>query len=281
MREIEKEILDKFKVGKKIFFKNLPKNSFDLELNFFLKEEIFEINKHILFDVGKYRVIEIYFDKSDYIQIIIENEKINSIKCFTTVEKRYLKDNFERALWLGTSIDRGLMFYDDYFFSKNVDSIFDNFLFDILDKNFEKFDDYDSIEYEIEDSHIRTNILEVILNNGFFEKDIISTLEKEIMENSWIIDYKIDEEVLEIYYHFLEEQLEKRYLFVRNGRYNIEIFGNNTSFEKERISSLFERELNSQKYTKEFILMNYDIDLSILDIKAGISIKFDNIEIGD
>ena len=47
MRKIEKEILDKFKVGKKIFFKNLPKNSFDLELNFFLKEEIFAVKQVI------------------------------------------------------------------------------------------------------------------------------------------------------------------------------------------------------------------------------------------
>ncbi len=104
---------------------------------------------------------------------------------------------------------------------------------------------------------------------------------EEIDSRDWIIDYSYDEEVLEIYYLFNDSDLEKRFDFIRNNTYILKIIEENRVYDRKINTSFFQRDVNSEFCQKEYVGINYDNDLSIIEVNVGVPIDVDDFKRGE
>ena len=276
-----KEVMDLFPIGKKIIFDKFNFDEFDLNLAFHMKNGEYQIKKHGLLSVGNLKWLNLYFDKDTYLQICFEEESILGYSIFRTFNRYFLKNSFDRSFWLGSKEERGLMFYDDYFYCKEIHNFFYGFIKSFCSKYFIKFDDFDSIDCEIEDAYFKVNILELLKNINVSKEQLDKALAEEIDNREWIIDYSYDEESLEIYYHFNDNDLEKRFDFIRNNTYIVKIIEENRVYDRKINTSLFQRDVNNHFCQKEYVGISYDNDLSIIEVNVGVPVDVDEFRRGE
>lgn len=266
------KMMEKYPIGEKIIFSNSEFEKYDLSLAFHLKMGEYKIIKHGILSVGNLKWLNLYFDKDTYLQICFEEETVLGYSVFKTINRYFLKNSFDRGFWLGSREERGLMFYDDYFYCREIQNLFTEFIEDFCIKYFGGFDDFDSIEYELEDAFFRTNILKVLEEYGINKEQLDTALAEEIDNTDWIIDYTYDNEQLEIYYFFSKGDLEKRFDFIRNNTFLLKMIESGMAYDRKINSSFFQRNVDNHFCKKEYIGMSYDNDLSIIEISVGVPI---------
>lgn len=265
------KIMRSYPVGSKIIFKDFELDKFDLNGVFHIDAGEYVIKKQGVLNIGKQNILNLYLENNLIFQVcfVEENMEVNYF-IFKNFDKYYLKNSFDRSFWLGGRDERGFLFYDDYFYVREINKIFEEFIKNICINNFKEFDDFDSIEFEVEDAFFRTNLLKVLEESKISKESLEVVLAKEIKDREWLIDYVFDEDSLEIYYHFSEEDIEKRFDFMKNVSYTLKLCETETVYGKKVISSLFQRDIKNKFYDKEYIELLYDSDLSVILLKSGI-----------
>ena len=284
MISIEKEfkkVMELYPIGEKLIFDKFNFDEFDLNLAFHMKNGEYQIIKHGLLSVGTLKWLNLYFNKDTYLQICFEDDTILGYSMFRTFNKYFLKSSFDRSFWLGSKDDRGLMFYDDYFYCKEIHNFFYEFVENFCSKYFLEFDDFSAIDYKIEDAFFKVNLLELLKNINISKEELDKALAEEIDSRDWIIDYSYDEESLEIYYLFNDSDLEKRFDFIRNNTYILKIIEENRVYDRKINTSFFQRDVNSEFCQKEYVGINYDNDLSIIEVNVGVPIDVDDFKRGE
>ena len=155
------------------------------------------------------------------------------------------------------------------------------FVENFCSKYFLEFDDFSSIDYKIEDAFFKVNLLELLKNINISKEELDKALAEEIDSRDWIIDYSYDEESLEIYYLFNDSDLEKRFDFIRNNTYILKIIEENRVYDRKINTSFFQRDVNSEFCQKEYVGINYDNDLSIIEVNVGVPIDVDDFKRGE
>lgn len=284
MKSLKKEyqvMYEKYPVGQKIIFDSFEFDKLGLNSSFYMKKGDYTVKKHGFFSVSEKHFVNFYFDKGIYLQISYTEEEILGYWVFKVFEKHFLRNNFDRSFWLGGKEERGFMFYDDYFYGRDPWKFFGEFLENFCRTYFKGFKEYDDIEYEVEDAYCSTNLIEVLKTVGFAEEEIRTALAKELKNREWIIDYAFDEEMLEIYYHFNDNDLEKRFQFIRNSSYHIKMVENEMVYDKKLNASMFSRSVEEEFYENEYLGIVYDEELSLVYLSIAIPIDITDFKKGE
>lgn len=280
LRNEYKLMYEKFPVGEKIIFDNFEFDKLSLKSIFYLKKSELIVKKHGFFSVGDNHWVNLYFDNGVHIQICYNEGEIVTYWIFKTLERHFLRNSFDRAFWLGAKDERGLLFYDDYFYGRDPWKFFEEFLEHFCSVYFKDFDCFDEIEYEVEDAYCKTNLIEILKNHGIKIEKIKKSLSEELKKREWIIDYVFNENDLEIYYHFNEGDLDKRFSFMKNTSYAIKMVDNGVVYDKKVLSSLFQRKVEDEFFEKEYIGMVYEEELSLILLTVGIPIDISDFKRG-
>lgn len=281
LRNEYKVMYDKFPAGGKIVFESFEFDELDLNSVFHMKKKEHIIKKHGFFSIGDVHLVNLYFDKGIYIQICYNEDGVLFHWVFKTLERHFLRNSFDRAYWLGSKEERGFMFYDDYFYERDIWKYFEEFLEHFCVTYFKEFNFFDEIEYEVEDAYCKSNLVEIFGNFGIGVEKIDECLKKELENRPWIIDYVFDGNDLEIYYHFSEADLEKRFSFMKNSSYSIKMIENGIVYDKKIHSTLFNRNVKDEFFEKEYVGMVYDEELSLVVLNVGIPIEIINFKRGE
>lgn len=284
MKSLKKEyesMYEKYPVGQKIIFDSFEFDKLGLNSSFYMKKGDYTVKKHGFFSVHEKHFVNIYFDKGIFLQICYTDEEVLGYWVFKIFEKHFLRNSFDRGFWLGGKEERGFMFYDDYFYGRDPWKFFGEFLENFCRTYFKDFREFDDIEYEVEDAYCSTNLFQILKSEGFDEKTIKDAFDEELKNREWIIDYAFDGELLEIYYHFNDNDLEKRFKFMKNASYYIKMVENKNAYDKKIQASMFYRDVEDEFYEKEYLGISYDEELSLVYLSIAIPIDITDFRKGE
>lgn len=275
MKTLKREyqiICDNYPLGSEIIFDSFEFDKLGLNAAFYMKKGVYTVKKYGFFSVGDKHFANLYLDKGIFLQIIYREDETLGYFVSKIVEKHFLRNSFDKGFWLGSRDERGFMFYDDYFYGRDTWKFFGEFLENVCARYFKNFTNYEEIEYNVEDAYCSSNIIGLLIENGYSEDYVKESLQKELQEREWIIDFVYEDNNVEIYYHFNDNDLEKRFEFVKNSTYLIKMVEKNRIYDKKIQSSMFKRNIEDEFYEREYLGITYEEELSVINLVICIPI---------
>jgi len=274
-------ICNMYPVGEKINFEIFEFDKASLNTVFYMENTEYTIVKHGFFNVGEKNYVHIFLDKGLTIQVCYFEEEPKQYAVYRTYKKYFLKNSMDRAFWFGGKEERGMMFFDDYFWGRDPWEFFGDFLENFILEYFPNIIDMDEFSYEVEDAFCSSNIVSLLKDKGISVNTIKKYFDKEILKREWIIDYLIEEGNIEIYYHFNENELEKKFEFMKNTSYYIEMLENSIFYNKQQSTSIFLRNVENEVYKEEYLTLVYEQEMSMIYVNIGIPIDENSIRKGE
>ena len=274
-------ICNMYPVGEKITFEAFEFDKASLNTVFYMENTEYTIVKHGFFNVGDKNYAQIFLDKGLILQICYLEGEPKQCAIFRTYKKYFLRNSMDRGFWFGGKDERGMMFFDDYFWGRDPWEFFGDFLENFISKYFPNIIDMEEFSYEVEDAYCSSNLFSLLKAKNISEDIIKKAFDEEVSKRAWIIDYLFEEGNVEIYYHFDENELEKKFEFMKNTSYYIKMFENNIAYDKQQSTSIFVRDAENEIYNEEYLALVYEQEMSMIYVNIGIPIRENCIRKGE
>lgn len=280
--EKEIELICKmYPVGKKVTFESFEFDKASINTVFYMDNKDYTILKHGFFKVGDKNYAQIFLDRGLMLQICYLEGEAKQCAIFRTYKKYFLKNSMDRAFWFGGKEERGMMFFDDYFWGRDPWEYFGEFLENFISKYFPHIKEGNEFSYEVEDAYCSSDIVSFLREKNISQEEIEEAFKKELAKRDWIIDYVFEEGNIEIYYHFDENELEKKFEFMKNTSYYIKMIENGIVYDKQQSISIFVRDVENEAYNEEYLVLVYEQEMSMIYVNIGIPIIENSIRRGE
>lgn len=274
-------ICKKYQIGEKIVFNNLNFDKISLNSFFYMDKKEYTITKHGCFSIGERDYEELYLDKELILQSVHIRGQLIEYRVFKVLKKYFLKNSMDKLFWFGGKEERGMMFFNDYFWGRDPWEFFGDFFKEFVYNYFPNIIDMKELSYEVEEAYCTSNIISLLIEKNIDIEEIQKKFQNELLKREWIIDYVFEDDKIEIYYHFNENELEKSYEFIRNASYILDIHEKNISYDETHNSSLFVRKVYNEFFNKEYLALVYFKETSMINVFVGIPIDESNFMKGE